>query len=605
MDSAGEVGAEPATSVPVLNASLLLHLRQVHAEFGLKHNDYKRYRQYCSKRLRKLYTLLKLQHGRGRFQKRELATPEQYSSEKHLQVPLVSAERAWATAMELKHQEGELSSKRKHYLGLKLQKAVKWADELTRVAGVRCNAKTALEAEAYSAMMAGTLFVEKGVNLNGALLKFQRAQMILQELVAGGTVEEQSVCRMHLKELEPKIRFCRYQMERGSAQEGAPAPVSPNLMALKAKLTLSEASEKDGMDSSVGPAMRGFSWRGVSYQLTSVKVAEHVAAAGELLASMQDSATAEQRMNMYDKAIQLFNDAVLAQGAAANESFTEVDDEAQSLMSALKGQKLDLQIRRGRCAIQTAMHRLHLQHLRSQCGMGAGGLGDHLEPGMPKAKARPLKPEDVIRMHEGLESLLGELSGLANTLPPIQSEQLLEECAGLTEATAAGSMLHVASACLHRGKYAAANAAAKEALAKAKVAKTMLEGITGTDEVTKEVSAIEKQAAALTSLSVAEFHNASAAVTDALALERMNLESGESRGEANCAWDLVAASEQWKAFAGESKGQAQVYTETVKAIPVRPFTLDAALNYVEMPSFSQFYAKTGEQRSTLSRLFGW
>jgi hypothetical protein len=53
-------------------------------------------------------------------------------------------------------------------------------------------------------------------------------------------------------------------------------------------------------------------------------------------------------------------------------------------MSALKGQKLDLQIRRGRCAIQTAMHRLHLQHLRSQCGMGAGGLGDHLEPGMPK-----------------------------------------------------------------------------------------------------------------------------------------------------------------------------------------------------------------------------
>jgi hypothetical protein len=44
MDCAGEVGAEPATSVPVLNASLLLHVRQVHAEFGLKHNDYKRYR---------------------------------------------------------------------------------------------------------------------------------------------------------------------------------------------------------------------------------------------------------------------------------------------------------------------------------------------------------------------------------------------------------------------------------------------------------------------------------------------------------------------------------------------------------------------------------
>lgn len=52
-------------------------------------------------------------------------------------MPLVNAERAWATAMEMKHQDEELAPKAKHYMTLKLRKAVKWAEELARVANAR------------------------------------------------------------------------------------------------------------------------------------------------------------------------------------------------------------------------------------------------------------------------------------------------------------------------------------------------------------------------------------------------------------------------------------------------------------------------------------
>lgn len=60
-----------------------------------------------------------------------------------------------------------------------------------------------------------------------------------------------------------------------------------------------------------------------------------------------------------------------------------------------------------------------------------------------------------------------------------------------------------------------------------------------------------------------------------------------------------------QAFTGEGKGGNHIYVQGLTPIPVRPFTLDAALNYVEMPAFDDLYAKTTEKKSTFSRLFGW
>jgi len=614
MEPEEAVQEEAAAPLPLISAALLLHVRQVQAEHGLKHTDYKRYRHYCAKRLRKLYSGLKILHGRGRYQKRELL-PEHYLSERHLHVPLVNAERAWATAMEMKHQDEQLAPKAKHYMTLKLRKAVKWAEELARVANARCDAKTALEAESYAAMMAGTLHVENGTDYRSALKKFQRAEIILQELVAGGTFEQQSVCRGHLKELEPNIRFCRYQMERdGSSQDGPTTPLSPNIKALKKRLATMDTDQEQQSGSGPGKAASTFTWRGSTYQLNSEKVSTQIAAADELLESIKDvmktDVQPDPRIAMYDKAISLYNDArhlVHTTYITNDSSIAEVRDDAQNLVTALRGRRVELQLSRARCAISDARERLRIQQMRTLSGRAATAPAAQQTPAAPKAaKQRPLKAEDVARLYDGMESLLGELSELASHLSAVESEQLTEECLAQTEAAKAGQMLYVAAACMHRGKYKAAVSAAQQAADKSQAARSMLEDIRRTDSsLLEELVAVEKQAGAMASLSVAEFYSASAATADAMKFGQLNLKGASATSGSGPGTCLEGALDEWKAFTGEGKGGNHIYAQGLTPIPVRPFTLDAALNYVEMPAFDDLYAKTTEKKSTFSRLFGW
>lgn len=113
-------------------------------------------RQYCTRRLRRLYKSLRFLHGRGRYQKKKLepATIKDARSVqaiedldicwyliplldmkptffqdlcpfscRHLHIPLVSAERAWSYAMELKNQiEQVLEPHKRHHLIRRLSK---------------------------------------------------------------------------------------------------------------------------------------------------------------------------------------------------------------------------------------------------------------------------------------------------------------------------------------------------------------------------------------------------------------------------------------------------------------------------------------------------
>ena len=58
----------------------------------------------------------------------------------------------------------------------RLAKAVRHADVLASLAGTRADTRTALEAEAYAALMAGTWLMEKETDWGLALKKLTRAQ---------------------------------------------------------------------------------------------------------------------------------------------------------------------------------------------------------------------------------------------------------------------------------------------------------------------------------------------------------------------------------------------------------------------------------------------
>merc|ERR1719515_552957 len=113
-------------------ASLGLHaaLREARQRNGLKHADYGRYRQYSTRRPRRLRKALKFSNGKGKYVGREL-TPDLPTAEepRFLLLPLLQSERAWGHAMQIK-QDG----------------AARAAGELEALCTTCADAKTELEA---------------------------------------------------------------------------------------------------------------------------------------------------------------------------------------------------------------------------------------------------------------------------------------------------------------------------------------------------------------------------------------------------------------------------------------------------------------------------
>ena len=122
---------------------LLPLTKSLQSKHGLRHGDYQRYRGYCSRRLARLRKVLKIVQGeRKKFTKKDvtIALLEQavtvnneISNEaKHLQVPLMNAERAWAYAMQLKF-EMNTDPRKKYHMINRLRKARNYANELEQL----------------------------------------------------------------------------------------------------------------------------------------------------------------------------------------------------------------------------------------------------------------------------------------------------------------------------------------------------------------------------------------------------------------------------------------------------------------------------------------
>ena len=121
---------------------------------GLRNRNYQRYRQYCARRLRRLRTATNVKSmskkGDKRFSKKKI-TPEMVNDPRFLLVSLVSAERDWAHAMELRElsDSSKHSGRVKHHMMRRLSKAGVWARIFMHICGKVATSQTALEAKAY------------------------------------------------------------------------------------------------------------------------------------------------------------------------------------------------------------------------------------------------------------------------------------------------------------------------------------------------------------------------------------------------------------------------------------------------------------------------
>lgn len=196
----------------------ILSTVQVHRNLnGLRHNDHLRYRQYCSRRLRRLYVMMRFKHGKNRF--KQATFPENFDDPKWIFIPLVQTERAWAFAVQLKADNAAaaaFNARWRHHSERKLSNACKYAEHLESVCKAHCDQRTQLEAEAYASYMAGVWLVERE-NWAEAKVKLARCKKLCEHFILAADQAEAAALRAHLQELGPMLRECRYNL--GEAEE--------------------------------------------------------------------------------------------------------------------------------------------------------------------------------------------------------------------------------------------------------------------------------------------------------------------------------------------------------------------------------------------------
>lgn len=307
------------TATSRVSLDILLLVKSAQNAYGLKHGDYRRYRQYCARRLHRLRKALSIPNGRKRFQKK-MPTLEQYGKDaRFLLLLVIQAERAWAFAMELKNAM-EVTIRMKRHASTRMMKASRWAREVEMVVASVGDERTALEAQAYAAWMSGnSSFVRE--NWMGALQSFRVAKRIYDGMARGLDGDEAAIFHDRADEIEPSIRFCEYNSRgavtglsgseplRSSPKGLTMGHASPDQDLLTAQLESALSDRKKAKLEDYG----SISWCGRSVLLRSFRVHDAISilnARDEEFSLEVKDLDAEERARLYDKLFIAYNDAI-------------------------------------------------------------------------------------------------------------------------------------------------------------------------------------------------------------------------------------------------------------------------------------------------------
>ncbi|PAA62911.1 hypothetical protein BOX15_Mlig014271g1 [Macrostomum lignano] len=295
-------------AVQTFSLDILATVRDAQQQHGLRHGDYQRYRQYCSRRLARLRKSLKLPAGDRRKVHRKPLTPEAIKFDRCLQIPLFEAERLWAYAMQLKS-EANTDQRKKFSQFSKLKKAARHANLLETLCAAKADAKTKLEAQAYLAAMQGTLLFElekwpeAGAHLQGAVDLYTSLAGAAHQLP-----EDAAVYTAKADELRPQLRYCAYNIGDATAVE--------DLRAMRLRQIGGDDGASDEIDSllaqtrSDSRAVCEVVWQGETVLVRPPKLRALVAALEELRLEADKAETDEAQISIQESLIKRAGEGV-------------------------------------------------------------------------------------------------------------------------------------------------------------------------------------------------------------------------------------------------------------------------------------------------------
>ncbi|KAJ7771957.1 hypothetical protein DFH07DRAFT_953249 [Mycena maculata] len=197
--------------------------------YGLRYNDFARYRKHCANRTHRLRSTLKMTHGKGReFKKLPPLTPE-IVKDGHLQLLLLEAERAWAysqelTSLALLPANDDKASTLRHSATGRFRRAVSWSTQLLSLcqslfAVSRLSAEHLLQVTIYTLILNGR-FLRYRDEFEDALIQLSVARGLLDELAASApTSRDQALATLFSDGIGPEIRYCAHELGRTKAYD--------------------------------------------------------------------------------------------------------------------------------------------------------------------------------------------------------------------------------------------------------------------------------------------------------------------------------------------------------------------------------------------------
>lgn len=290
---------------------------------GLRHGSYLRYRQYCSRRLRRIRVGLGCTQSKREF-KPQVLTPATVTDVRYLALVLVQSERCWAYAMQLKNDMTAETQRKRFHLLKRLTKAAQSAKLLVELCGARADTRTQLQAEAYSAWLSASVLFERNAH-DKALALFLHAKEVYDKLGSIGGSSMQILCEERVANLQDSIRFSKYMLRHkaGASQEddaddaslgelsaGGNELLAAKLETLRQEKLLQQAQSLDTVE-----------WQGKTVPVSSEKLRMSFVEARNLKLQL-------------DKALEAVNNAPTAAAASASASSSSSAPDAKDSSSS-------------------------------------------------------------------------------------------------------------------------------------------------------------------------------------------------------------------------------------------------------------------------------
>ncbi|KAF9581889.1 signal recognition particle subunit srp68 [Lunasporangiospora selenospora] len=308
------MAAANTSSPPRLELDILSLTNEARNAYGLRRQEYGRYRHHCTQRLHRIRKTLGFTHGKDKSYIARPISAATVTDEKYLHLLLFQAERAWGYAMEIKALSTALDDPRKHshYMN-RLKKAAKLSQQLEEICSAKTGlvgVRTTLETQAYAAVMSGYVLFE-AQQWQGALEKFSAARAIYDKLSLAGTPHQEALCHAALDEIDPNIRFCGYRLRLAkdgvvSVEElvqmsAADKASGSDILLREIEHLIAKTREERAQDVS------SITWRSKTLPLKNAKLATAIIAAQETAAELNNaSRTTDEKLEQYDKILQAY-----------------------------------------------------------------------------------------------------------------------------------------------------------------------------------------------------------------------------------------------------------------------------------------------------------